>query len=374
MLTPNRTKLVVGVALAALLWFWRPAWRVVAPALSLFVGLAAPLAVRAVTTVALAALPMIGLVVLRRRFWCRWLCPVGLISETCGKYGRARAGRFPWPVGKAAALATFAGAALGYPVFLWMDPLAIFGGFVNMASLVSAVGLPLVVGVSFLFPGAWCARICPLGATQELLYWPRARANGGRRAFLALGAGAAAAAVVPKAWARREPPLRPPGSVAETAFKGSCIRCGSCARACPTGIIEPSLEWGDPAGLLAPRLRFEGPNYCLQDCNACGQVCPTGVIRALPLEEKNRQTIGIAVVDRENCLLAEERECGVCIPRCPRAAIIDAFQYDVYQTVIQVIEEKCNGCGACVGVCPPKVIRIVPQVAGSAGRQRGNAL
>jgi ferredoxin len=85
------------------------------------------------------------------------------------------------------------------------------------------------------------------------------------------------------------------------------------------------------------------------------------VIRPLRLEEKNRHIIGLAVVDHAACLLAEERECGVCIPRCPRGAIVDVFRRDLYQAVVEVLAKRCNGCGACVGICPPKVIRVVSQ-------------
>jgi ferredoxin len=87
-------------------------------------------------------------------------------------------------------------------------------------------------------------------------------------------------------------------------------------------------------------------------------VCPTGVIRPLTLPEKNNHVIGLATVDLSACLLTLDKECGVCIPRCPRAAIVDSFAYQTYTVSIQVLAEKCNGCGACVGICPPKVIRV----------------
>ena len=118
------------------------------------------------------------------------------------------------------------------------------------------------------------------------------------------------------------------------------------------------MERYDVAGFLAPQLRFLGPNYCRQDCNLCGRVCPTGVIRPLPLAEKNRRVIGIAVIDHPGCYLAIEKECGICVPRCPRAALVDIFVRETYQSAIKVMRERCNGCGACVGICPPKVIRV----------------
>jgi ferredoxin len=146
----------------------------------------------------------------------------------------------------------------------------------------------------------------------------------------------------------------------KSLLQGGCIRCGACSRVCPTRVILPAVEPGDVPGLLAPRLRFSGPDYCRQDCNRCGQVCPTGVIRPLPLPAKNRQVIGTAAIDLSECYLTLEKECGICVARCPRAAIVDVFLTATYQTTVQVLREKCNGCGACVGICPPKVIRVDP--------------
>jgi ferredoxin len=384
-LSSFRTRLAAGVLLGLVVWLWPSAWRFAAPTLSPYLAICGALAVRSISRVSLLAIPMFVVVVFRRRFWCRHLCPVGLISESCGKIHDAHApdagkpGRFAfsWPPARFLALATLGGAFVGYPLFLWMDPLALFSGFFNVArvtrpgiSAFSAAGLPLVMLISFFFPGTWCSRICPLGGAQNLLalaaLWRET--NGlkrrprtsfpGRRAFMALGTGAVFSTLVPRSWAKKQPCLRPPGNVDEAAFKGGCIRCGSCSRACPTGIIEPAVEWGDVAGFLAPRLRFSGSNYCLQDCNRCGNVCPTGVIRPLALQEKNRQVIGIAAIDHSACLLTLEVECGVCVPRCPRAAIVDVFLRETYQAAVKVLRERCNGCGACVGICPPKVVKV----------------
>lgn len=369
MFPPPRTRLAAGVFLGLVLWLWPAGWRHAGPALSPFLAVCGALGVCSLSLVTVLAAPMLALAVLRRRFWCRRLCPVGLVLDYCGRLGGGRPAAGGNTPARALALATLGGALVGYPLFLWMDPLALFAGFFNLKqiaqpgfSALSAAGLPLVMLISALFPGVWCRRICPLGGTQEMLAlcktkhaWPR-----GRRAVLALGAGTLFGALIPRWRAGRQVPLRPPGAVDEAAFEGGCIRCGSCSRACPTGIIEPAVDGGGVAGFLAPRLRFSGPGYCLQDCNLCGRVCPSGVIRPLALPEKNRHVIGIAVVDHSGCYLALEKECGVCVPRCPRSAIVDIFVRETYQSAVKVLPDKCNGCGACVGICPPKVIRIEP--------------
>ena len=73
---------------------------------------------------------------------------------------------------------TLGGAACGYPLLLWLDPLAMFSASLNVLRartdpLVwwSAIGMAAVLLTSVLWPGAWCARICPLGAMQDLLSW-----------------------------------------------------------------------------------------------------------------------------------------------------------------------------------------------------------
>lgn len=377
-MSPLATRIIAGVLLGLAVWLWPAAWRLLAPALSPYLAVCSGIALRSLSAASALALPMLLLAIVRRRFWCRRLCPVGLISESCGKarLGRARRNRVNgWPPGRFIALATLGGALAGYPLFLWMDPLALFSGAFGIAraaqpgvSVLAAAGLPLVMLISVLFPGAWCSRICPLGATQDLLAYLKGNGRtapadlAARRVLVTLGAGTLFSALVPWAWAKRPHPLRPPGSVGETAFKGACIRCGSCARACPARIIKPGASADDAAGFLAPTLEFGGRDYCRQDCNRCGEVCPTGVIRRLPLEEKNRQAIGIASIDLSRCLLTQEVECGVCIPRCPRGAIVDDFNRAAYTASVRVVPEKCNGCGACVGICPPKVVKVVAQV------------
>jgi len=379
-LTPIRTRFAAGVALGLLLWFMPQAWRFAGQALSPFLAICSPISTRAVAAASLLALPMLALVVIRRRFWCRHLCPVGLISESCGKLRPAKpANRRGWPAGRYFALATFGGALAGYPLFLWLDPLALYAGFFGVfrlggreTAVLSVAGLPMLMLASFLFPGRWCSRWCPLGATQDLLspvFWRRGKqrrpaapvaSSVARRAIIVSGAGAALAAFPLRILAARRTQLRPPGAVDEPSFEGGCIRCGSCTRACPTHVIRSAVRESGGTGFLAPRLEFSENDYCRQDCNLCGQVCPTGVIRPLPLADKNRHTIGIAVVDLPDCYLTIEKECGICVARCPRAAIVDGFDRQSYTTIVQVIRDRCNGCGACVGICPPKVIRIEP--------------
>ncbi len=387
---PWRTaaRLATGAALALVLTVAPAAAGVwLLAALSPHLAGVGALAARAGGVLALAALPMALVMGFRRRVFCRWMCPVGLLCDGCARLSpmpRRRFGKVP-RVGRWLAVASLAGAAVGVPVALWADPLAIFSAAVSVAvgtwtamAAVGAAGLVGLVGLALLAPGLWCARLCPLGGTQELLADGTALArrfvrrqreapsappsDAARRTLLAAGAGAGIGLLVPRLLRGRRRALRPPGAADEARLAGLCARCGRCVAACPSGIIHRELAAG--ASLLTPVVRF-GPErptdrYCLEDCNRCGQSCPTGAIARLPLGGKNSRRIGLAVVDVPECLLTADRTCGVCIDVCPRDAVAGIFDRESYTNRIVIDPARCNGCGACVVVCPVNAVRVVP--------------
>lgn len=377
------TRLLVLAAFVVTFCFLPSRWgAVLLPALSPHIAIGSVLALRAVALFTVLAPPMVMIVLLRRRWFCRNLCPMGLIAETCGLVRRSakpRYGRVP-PMGQWFALATLGGAAMGYPLLLWLDPLAILSGSLIAlrppplaAGAVPLVGLGVVAVLSVVLPKFWCRKLCPLGGTQDALAGlgrliPRKARPAkmdfrlARRILLFSGLGAACSAVISRML--RDPsrrPLRPPGAMEETVFKGLCIRCGNCVRSCPSGIIHQDMGSAGAAGLLTPIVRFHGQNYCLETCHACTRSCPSGAIEQLTLEQKNRRPIGLAKIDRSDCLLVQdEGECGYCIGACGQEAIVEGFNAEEYKPTLDVLADKCNGCGACVGVCPTKVIRIDP--------------
>ena len=306
----------VLAAAVFLVWPWRtePGTAVYLPALSPHVALASMLALRTATFLTLLALPVVMLTVLFPRWFCHHVCPPGLLQETLERF-RPKTAK-PWlripSIGTWLVLATLGGACLGYPVFLWLDPMALFHGFWNawqqphtLAAVVAGMGLPLLLVFDFALPRLWCRRICPLGATQDLLSWPRrlrrrsARCEetepdsgkhhsplgSPRRWFLAAcfaGTGAITARMA--AGRVSSPPLRPPGSVTEDKFLGLCIRCGNCSQVCPSEIIKSDLGSSGLVGFLTPRLSFE-IDYCREDCHRCNLACPTGAIARISLRK-----------------------------------------------------------------------------------------
>ena len=211
-----------------------------------------------------------------------------------------------------------------------------------------------------------CQRSCPgrrisfvpsLATTMSAPVMPQRR-------LLLGGAAAGALLAVPS---RFRPPgsmerlLRPPGMRDEEEFLKKCVRCGECMKVCLRSALYP---YGFAAGLagvytphLVPRL-----GYCEYNCTLCGQVCPTGAIPALPVEAKQREVIGKAVLDRNHCLpFAKKIDCMVCEEHCPipekaiRSRAVSTVGLDGAGKVVMepyVVEQICNGCGICENVCP----------------------
>ncbi|MGQ9920045.1 MAG: 4Fe-4S binding protein [Desulfobacca sp.] len=122
--------------------------------------------------------------------------------------------------------------------------------------------------------------------------------------------------------------LRPPGALEENLFLARCIRCGQCMRICPANIIQPALLEAGVQGLWSPVINYRlGRSGCQPTCIACGQICPTAAIRPLSVAEKmglqefaeqGPIRIGTAFIDRGRCLpWAMERPCLVCQEVCP---------------------------------------------------------
>jgi len=391
--------LVAAVILLVPLTRWT-AGAMLVPAVSPFVAMATSIATRSLSIAALVGLPVLVISIVRRRWFCRWVCPVGLLGECVARISpvsAAKCRRVP-PIGRGLVLASISASVVGYPLLLWLDPLAIFSGPFSLghgplraSAWVGAAALGGVVVLSFPLPGLWCRKLCPLGATQELLAMPRRIASRWRRrsaspseqkagvpttrrSLLAMSAGAVCAGIGARfGWTGRASgqhqetsSLRPPGAVQSWQFAQLCLRCGNCARACPAGIIRPDWSPQRITEWLTPRLVIED-DYCREDCSACMQVCPSGAIAmddcAAELQQKLRHPIGRAEVVMDRCLLALGRECRtMCREVCPYDAItLHEWTWEDDRRYPIIDATKCPGCGACVLACQPMdAITILP--------------
>jgi ferredoxin-type protein NapF len=342
--------------------------------LSPFAAICDAIALRSVSLGIGAGLALAAIAIFYRRWFCKHACPVGLLLDGVSRIGPQKSGwwaRCPH-LGRYSAILTVAGSVVGYPLLLWMDPLAVFSSSFAirtagsaLSTVLAVLGLSTLISLSFISGPVWCARLCPLGGTLDLLAsiktWFKtgrkdsmAPAVEGRRSFILAAAGIAMGLLTRRLGAsrRENAPLRPPGATGESIFSGLCLRCGNCVRSCPAKIIHADVGQAGVAGLLAPILHYEKA-YCLEDCTACTQVCPSGAIQALKLPEKQRYVIGEALMDGSQCVLAlGQRDCNACVRACPFDAVRIHWDEEQYIAYPIVDWEKCNGCGACEVACP----------------------
>ena len=137
--------------------------------------------------------------------------------------------------------------------------------------------------------------------------------------------------------------ILPPGAKDENRMFNKCLNCNLCVENCPNKIIEKAdKDFG------TVHLNYNmGKGFCDYNCNKCSEVCPSGAIKKIPLEEKKKTRIGMAMIT-DRC-----KKCGKCISECPAGAI---SKNKDGQTVID--GSKCIGCGKCKNSCPNNAIEI----------------
>lgn len=141
--------------------------------------------------------------------------------------------------------------------------------------------------------------------------------------------------------------IRPPGALPEDEFVRACTGCGKCLKVCPNNALQSTFLEAGLAGLYTPRL-VPRIGYCEEFCNFCGRVCPTEAILPLSIEQKRLLQIGVAHIDKTRCIAWDtEKICLVCNEQCSYQAIIGD---EKKRPIIK--EEKCTGCGICENKCP----------------------
>lgn len=326
---------------------------------------------------------VLGISFFRNRWFCRYLCPVGLGCDTISKQGNRQGAKLVKKIpriGKWLAIVSLGAAFTGIPLFILFDPLAIFNGFFSAFSkettfvvYLSLSGLPVLLLLHFFLPGIWCSKVCPLGGLFDSLTEFRKIGSAvatrkkiptgnafGRRMFFATGTGLVAGIIIPGLLpAKSSVPFRPPASLPDKLYNSLCVRCGSCIKACPTNIIVHHRGSENITAWMTPEISFENGGYCPEKCNLCGTVCPSGSISPFSTDAKKELFIATVEIGLEKCLLTERTECDRCKAVCEYDAIEIVPSEQVLTMKPMVDKYKCVGCGACAAVCPPSVIKMI---------------
>jgi MauM/NapG family ferredoxin protein len=285
---------------------------------------------------------IIALNSLTKRFWCRYLCPLGALLAAVGRWAPVRL-----RVSKACNEC---------------------GACIRTCRTAAITEDPHIHHRRECVACQDCVSVCP---TRAISYLSRAGkaapepvTNLSRRRLLQAGGLGLASVLLLKAdWgAKSVNPqglkasaaglIRPPGALPEEEFIAACVRCGNCMRVCPTNGLQPAYGEGGLEALgtpvLVPRI-----GQCTQACNSCGKVCPSEAIQPFTIEDKAHLYLGVAVIDRSLCLgWGHDRICSICAEACPYNAI---YQQDPEHNLGKrpvVGERICVGCGTCEKVCP----------------------
>jgi polyferredoxin len=291
--------------------------------------------------IGLVFLIVLGLNLLEQRFWCKYLCPLGAmlgilskrsilsrsVSEGCTECGKCEF--------------VCQGGASPHLKDCWRDAECLY--CFN------------------------CDDICPENAVSFGFFMGKPRVGmdlGRRRVVISMLSGIVAVPLVRTNPLSRSPNpvlIRPPGSLEEREFLRRCVKCGECMKVCITGGLQPTLLEAGLEGIWSPVL-VPRTGYCEYRCTLCGQVCPTGAIKELPLEEKVKVKIGLAMIDKSRCLpWAHATPCIVCEEVCPtpkkavwfeEAKVVDRKGRKKRIKRPRVDLELCIGCGICETKCP----------------------
>lgn len=162
--------------------------------------------------------------------------------------------------------------------------------------------------------------------------------------------------IEPKKTPEREQRILPPGAASAQHFERHCTACQLCVAQCPNNVLRPSTNTDH---FMQPEMFFE-KGSCRPDCVRCSEVCPAEAIKPITLAEKTSIQIGVAVWNKDLCVVNTKGvPCGLCARRCPTGAITmipvkDNEGNDTGRAFPMINAERCIGCGACEYHCPAR--------------------
>lgn len=144
--------------------------------------------------------------------------------------------------------------------------------------------------------------------------------------------------------------IRLPWVINEQHFTNGCTQCGDCITSCEENIIVK----GDGG---FPKIDFSKGECSF--CQKCIDVCNQPLFVDERDDDKTAWQLDIKI--KSNCLAMNQVVCQSCQDSCETEAI--SFKYLQSKTPQPQIElDKCNGCGACVSICPQTAIELTPKL------------
>lgn len=126
-------------------------------------------------------------------------------------------------------------------------------------------------------------------------------------------------------------------------FTELCTRCGKCVDVCETQIIKK----GD-GGYPAVDFTIDECTFCYK----CAEICPEPIFN-----KSNSEPWQAKASISDTCLAHANVECRSCGDSCEPMAI--TFKLRAGGVALPQLElGACNGCGACVSVCPTSSISV----------------
>jgi polyferredoxin len=286
---------------------------------------------------------VLALNLLNKRFWCRYLCPLGALLGVLSRFSFVKRSVSEGCTGCGACAAVCRGDASPHKKDEWRDTECFY---------------------------CWnCDDICPQNAVSFGFgrKKPGASMDLGRRRVVTSALSGVAAVPLLRSIPLSRPGfsnpilIRPPGALEEKEFLKRCVKCGECMKVCITNGLQPTLLEAGLEGIWSPIL-VPRMGYCEYRCTLCGQVCPTGAIKKLELKEKTKVKIGLAMIDKGRCLpYAHATPCIVCEEVCPtpkKAIWFDEAREKDREGKEKLLKqprvdlELCIGCGICETKCP----------------------
>jgi len=143
--------------------------------------------------------------------------------------------------------------------------------------------------------------------------------------------------------------IRPPGALPEKEFRAKCTSCGVCVNVCHVMKYNSIAVAGikDRRNFGTPYIKDMRDFPCAL-CMECPSRCPTGALKNI---EKEKVTMGMALIDLGLCFGWNGDVCLSCSKVCPLGALVFDFYHGEWGNQ-PYINENCVGCGLCVKYCP----------------------